>query len=1260
MLKKFLVLFIPVFLSTLCALAQDGALKGKIVDKETGEPVPFANIVAERGGRLAGGATTDFDGYYTIKPLPPGKYEVKVSFVGYKSILMTGVIVTPDAITFQDLKMASAAEELDIVEVIGYEIPLISKDKTMSGETVSRADIAAMPSRSALGVAATVGGVFQSANGDIQMRGARSEATNIYIDGVKVRGTSGIPQAAIDQVSVVTGGIPARYGDATGGIISITTRGPSETTYGGIEFLSSLSTNISTDKNDPNKHLGLDPYGYNLLGFNISGPLLKIWDKTDSTKKPLIGYFLAGELTNIKDNDPFGIDLYKINDDTLAALTKTPLRQSPTGAGTAQNTEFIGLDALDKIRVKENVRDRGFKVSGKFDVRTGPNVNLTFGGNMDYQNFRRYNWGNSLFNYKNNEQEINNTWRAYAKFTQKFNSPDESDDSQANAAIKNAFYTLHVDYSFYQQKRQDATHKDNFFDYGYVGKFTTYTVNSYDFGQDSITGLLGALHNGFLDTLYDFDGSGSPNPDAAAYTQSYYDLYTDPGGNYENRVQVQDGGGLINGYRPGELQSNVYDTWNSPGRISNRYSVRNQEQFRLLASGSADILDNHEVSAGFEYEQRTDRFYNVSPTALWRHMRQLANSHILQLDKNNPQLQTVYDPGTGTYVFPEFGIIDYPRLFDGGSQTLFDYNLRQSLNLAANGLDWIDVNSMDPSQFSLDMFSADELLNEGNGFVGYYGYDYTGKKLKSKPTLDDFFNQVSTVDGYNGPDIFDRPIGSYQPNYVAGYIQDKFAFKDLVFNIGLRIDRFDANQKVLKDDYVLFPTISAGEVRAKSDRANILADGGSIPSNIQDEYVVYVDDVQNPGEILGYRDGDTWYNEEGSEIPFGIPLQTSSGVIPYLVDPDKTDAAQISSAGFEDYKPQTNFMPRIAFSFPISEEALFFAHYDVLTRRPSTGREGPVERFSPTHYLYMQSRNIVLNNPNLKPSKTIDYELGFQQKLNSYSSLKISAFYREMRDQIQVTRIADAYPITYTSWGNLDFGTVKGMTFAYDLRRMGNIRVRASYTLAFAFGTGSSATTALAVVSAGLPNLNTINALNWDQRHQIQLTFDYHYGRGKDYDGPIWFNKKVFEQGGANFVIIGGSGTPYSKHRFVTKAAGFAGTTEVLDGTLNGSRLPWQVRMDGKIDKYFDLEWGKEDKKRASLNVYFQLLNVLNTLNVQSVYGATGNADDDGFLTDPGTQSGIGSLNDEQAFRELYAIKVNNPNNYSAPRRIRLGLILNF
>ena len=76
---------------------------------------------------------------------------------------------------------------------------------------------------------------------------------------------------------------------------------------------------------------------------------------------------------------------------------------------------------------------------------------------------------------------------------------------------------------------------------------------------------------------------------------------------------------------------------------------------------------------------------------------------------------------------------------------------------------------------------------------------------------------------------------------------------------------------------------------------------------------------------------------------------------------------------FEDYTPQINVMPRIAFSFPISDEALFFAHYDVLTKRPTTAN-----RLDPLDYFYLQTGNISrVNNPNLQPEKTIDYEAWF-------------------------------------------------------------------------------------------------------------------------------------------------------------------------------------------------------------------------------------------------------------------------------------------
>ena len=130
---------------------------------------------------------------------------------------------------------------------------------------------------------------------------------------------------------------------------------------------------------------------------------------------------------------------------------------------------------------------------------------------------------------------------------------------------------------------------------------------------------------------------------------------------------------------------------------------------------------------------------------------------------------------------------------------------------------------------------------------------------------------------------------------------------------------------------------------------------------------------------MGYREGNQWYSSDGVAVN-DLESITPSGYVvpqPYLVQGVSTDD-DVSSNAFEDYKPQINIMPRIAFSFPISDEALFFAHYDVLTKRPTTGN-----RLNPIHYFYLQTGNINrVNNPSLLPEKTIDYEIGFQQVLN--------------------------------------------------------------------------------------------------------------------------------------------------------------------------------------------------------------------------------------------------------------------------------------
>ena len=263
---------------------------------------------------------------------------------------------------------------------------------------------------------------------------------------------------------------------------------------------------------------------------------------------------------------------------------------------------------------------------------------------------------------------------------------------------------------------------------------------------------------------------------------------------------------------------------------------------------------------------------------------------------------------------------------------------------------------------------------------------------------------------------------------------------------------------------------------------------------------------------------------------------------------------------------------------------------------------------------------------------------------------------------IQVVKTNYSYPVSYLTYGNIDFSTVKGFSALYDLRRSGNVSMSANYTLQFANGTGSSATSGYSLVNSGQPNLRTTIPLSYDQRHSFNLSMDYRFNGGKDYNGPVWFNKQVFANSGANFIIIAGSGTPYSRQSNITQDGAFGiNQRSTLEGSLNGSRNPWTVRINTKINKSFSVDVGQLDnKKKLGFNVYLQVQNLLNTKNVRSVYRATGNPDDDGYLSDASAQTDINAQNDPQSFRDLYMMKINNPSNYSLPRMARLGIEINF
>lgn len=1256
MLRKLNLVLVSILLTMSYGYSQTGlgTLKG-VVSDPTGAPIPFAIVTMKQGDNIKANAETDFDGAFQINSVNAGTYDVEIrnDVEGFKAQLMTGVRISSEQITFLDkivLKKTDDVLDVEGVEVIAYKIPLIDKDGGASGSTVSREDISKLPVRSAAGVAGTVGGVNSNeGSGELSVRGSRSDATYFYIDGIKVRGSSNLPKSAIEEVKVITGGLPANYGDATGGIISVTTRGPSAEYFGSIEGVTSgFYFNGADPDGYDGKVIGLDKFGYNLVEGMFSGPLWMEKDSTGRKTKPRLGFLISANLTDQLDTRPLANGGWRIKKEVRDELLVNPLRPTSTGTGTFHNANFLRTEDFEKVAWRMNSRNTAISGQAKIDVNTGPSVNLSFGGSLNYSFGNQYSYAGSLLNFQNFGAFTSLDWRVFGRLTQRFANTTEGSSSK----IRSANYSIMVDFSKTKDDFFDPKHKFNIFNYGHVGTFTTTRRPSYTFNAEQNL----YIHDGFQDVVVDFTPSET-NSALAAITEQYYNIYEDsPEGNYENLLQIQQGNALRNGDTP----QSVYDIWSNIGTPYNFFGKTENDQFRVTGSGSVNIGD-HALSLGFEYEQRWDRGWTSGtttnggtqgPIGIWTIARQLANFHITELDESAAFVsdsgsfkRITYNRLNTGYAY-QSGTGEYGGALNSDNQSFFSYNLREYLHdngwigTGGEGLEFIDIDQYDPNIYSFDMFSPDELLNSGNSFVSYWGYDHTGDKVRGTTDINKYFNEFDENGNYK------RFVGAFQPIYMAGYVMDKFAFNDIVFNVGVRVDVFDANQPVLKDPYLFYSARTVGE--AKTEIANnplYSTDGFEIPEAMGDDYTVYVDDANNPTAINGYRSGQVWYDANGVETEDPSSLRGAAGIQPWLLDPSQETP---SADAFEDYKAQINVMPRVSFSFPISDEAAFFAHYDILTKRPTSGF-----RFDPFQYQFVNDRSAIINNSNLKPETTVDYELGFQQVLSKTSSLKISAFYREQRNNVQLMNIFEAYPSTYRTYGNRDFGTVKGLTVEYDMRRTGNIRLRANYTLQFAEGTGSDATSAAGLVNAGLPNLRAIFPYSFDQRHAINVTFDYRYGSGKDYNGPKIKDVAIFENTGLNLVSNIYSGSPYSAQLNVLNAG--------LDGTNNGSRLPWSYRLDLQLDKTFDLELGKEGKKKATfLNVYVRVTNLFNQFNILSVYRATGNPDDDGYLAAALTQTSIQNQLDEQSFRDYYTMNIQNPFNISSPRTIRLGVKFDF
>jgi Ca-activated chloride channel family protein len=187
-------------LGSLCSTAFWGiqttsVLQGTVTEKSTGEALIGASVKISKNDVMIRGAVTDYEGNYRVQ-LEPGTYDIEISYTGFAPTKISGVQVLEGRLNQLDCAMDDA-QLLQTVDIVAYKVPIIQKDITSMGLTLTSEEIRSVhpAKKSATKKGKGKRKEAQSApntsidGSQINVKGSRSTGTNYYIDGNRVQGT---------------------------------------------------------------------------------------------------------------------------------------------------------------------------------------------------------------------------------------------------------------------------------------------------------------------------------------------------------------------------------------------------------------------------------------------------------------------------------------------------------------------------------------------------------------------------------------------------------------------------------------------------------------------------------------------------------------------------------------------------------------------------------------------------------------------------------------------------------------------------------------------------------------------------------------------------------------------------------------------------------------------------------------------------------------------------------------------------------------
>ncbi|MBL7830543.1 MAG: TonB-dependent receptor, partial [Saprospiraceae bacterium] len=225
------------------AFAQNnGGVRGNILDKATGNPLPFASVIL-KGTKY--GASSNESGFYSVNEVPAGDYTMIVKYFGYDSLTLDitirkggyankQILLSESGINLQDIEI-SAQKEVAKTEVLISKVTITPKQIRALPSTGGEADIAQyLP---------VLPGVISTGDqgGQLYIRGGAPIQNKVLMDGLTIYNPfhsigffSVFETEAIRSVDVYTGGFGAQYGGRISAVVDIKTRDGNKKRLSGI------------------------------------------------------------------------------------------------------------------------------------------------------------------------------------------------------------------------------------------------------------------------------------------------------------------------------------------------------------------------------------------------------------------------------------------------------------------------------------------------------------------------------------------------------------------------------------------------------------------------------------------------------------------------------------------------------------------------------------------------------------------------------------------------------------------------------------------------------------------------------------------------------------------------------------------------------------------------------------------------------------------------------------------------------------------